>query len=126
MVSSGHVQGQPAAAQARRRACPQDGSLRSIRHYDDNVLLSSVRAANGYRWFPPSAVTQVRQIRRLIAAGFSVAEIRGFPDCIRLIEGAACPETAEVHRRRLASIERQITELEARRARLRRMLAEGT
>jgi len=46
---------------------------------------------------------------------------------MRLIAGAAaCPETAEVHRRRLASIERQITELEARRTRLRRMLAEGT
>lgn len=101
-------------------------SLRSIRHYDDNGLLSSVRAENGYRLFPATAVTQVRQIQRLIAAGFSLAEIRGFPDCMRMIEGAAaCLETTEVQRRRLASLERQIAELEQRRTRLRGMLAEG-
>ncbi|MCL4659397.1 MerR family transcriptional regulator [Burkholderia multivorans] len=98
-------------------------SRRSIRHYDDNGLLASVRAENGYRMFLPVAVTQVRQIQRLIATGFSLAEIRGFPDCMRMIEGAAaCPETSEVQRRRLASIERQIADLEQRRARLRQML----
>ncbi|OXC91700.1 MerR family transcriptional regulator [Achromobacter sp. KAs 3-5] len=98
-------------------------SLRSLRHYDDQGLLVSARADNGYRTFPAAAVTQVRQIQRLIAAGFSLAEIRGFPDCMRLIEGAAaCPETSEVQRRRLASVERQIADLERRRARLREML----
>ncbi|MDY0071627.1 MAG: MerR family transcriptional regulator [Thauera sp.] len=101
-------------------------SLRSIRHYDDNGLLPSVRAENGYRLFPASAITQVRQLQRLIAAGFSLTEIRGFPDCMKMIEGAAvCPETTEVQRKRLASIERQISELEQRRVRLRKMLAEG-
>jgi len=101
-------------------------SLRSIRHYDDNGLLVSTRAANGYRLFPSAAVAQVRQLQRLIAAGFSLAEIRLFPDCMRMVEGAAaCPETTGVQRRRLASIERQIAELEQRRTRLRKMLAEG-
>jgi len=101
-------------------------SQRSIRHYDDHRLLSSVRAENGYRVFPALAVTQVRQIQRLIGAGFSLAEIREFPDCMRMIEGAAaCSETTEVQRRRLASIERQIAELEQRRSRLRQMLEKG-
>ncbi|MCP2515350.1 MerR family transcriptional regulator [Achromobacter mucicolens] len=101
-------------------------SLRSLRHYDDQGLLVSARADNGYRTFPAAAVTQVRQIQRLIAAGFSLAEIRGFPDCMRLIEGAAaCPETSEVQRRRLASVERQIADLERRRARLRQMLEDS-
>ncbi|CAO3933964.1 MerR family transcriptional regulator [Achromobacter mucicolens] len=101
-------------------------SLRSLRHYDDQGLLVSVRADNGYRTFPAAAVTQVRQIQRLIAAGFSLAEIRGFPDCMRLIEGAAaCPQTSEVQRRRLASVERQIADLERRRARLRQMLEDS-
>lgn len=101
-------------------------SLRSIRHYDDHRLLSSVRAENGYRVFPALAVTQVRQIQRLIGAGFSLAEIREFPDCMRMIEGAAaCSETTEVQRQRLASIERQIAELEQRRSRLRQMLEKG-
>lgn len=102
-------------------------SVRSIRHYDEHGLLTSVRASNGYRVFPAAAIGQVRQIRRLISAGFSLAEIRGFPDCMRLIEGAkACPETTEVQRKRLASLERQIADLERRRARLRQMLAEGS
>ena len=101
-------------------------SVRAIRHYDEHGLLASGRAGNGYRTFLPIAVTQVRQIQRLIATGFSLAEIRGFPDCMLLIEGAAaCPETSDVQRKRLASVERQIADLEKRRAKLRGMLAEG-
>lgn len=101
-------------------------SLRSIRHYDEHGLLASVRAENGYRRFPGAAVTQVKQIQRLIAAGFSLAEIRGFPDCMRLIEGAAmCPETTPAQRKRLAEVERQIADLEQRRARLLAMLTEA-
>jgi DNA-binding transcriptional MerR regulator len=101
-------------------------SVRAIRHYDEHGLLASGRASNGYRTFPPIAVTQVRQIQRLIATGFSLAEIRAFPDCMLLIEGAAaCPETSDVQRKRLASVERQIADLEKRRAKLRGMLAEG-
>lgn len=100
-------------------------SVRSIRHYDEQGLLKSQRAANGYRIFHQDAVTQVRQIQRLIATGFGLAEIRSFPSCMRLIEGAAmCPETAPAQRKRLADIERQIAELEHRRARLLDMLAQ--
>jgi MerR family copper efflux transcriptional regulator len=102
-------------------------SVRSIRHYDEHGLLTCIRTSNGYRAFPRAAVTQVRQIRRMIATGFSLAEIRAFPDCMRMIEGArACPETTDAQRKRLASVERQIAELERRRARLRKMLAEGS
>lgn len=114
----------PMAIGALARA--SGASVRSIRHYDEHGLLGSVRAANGYRSFPPAAVGQVRQIQRLIATGFSLAEIRGFPDCMRMIEGAsACAVTSAVQRKRLAAVERQIAELERRRLRLRAMLAEG-
>ena len=45
---------------------------------------------------------------------------------MRMIEGAeACPEASAVQRERLASVDRQIADLERRRARLRQMLAEG-
>ncbi|WP_263263450.1 MerR family transcriptional regulator [Pseudomonas sp. RIT-PI-S] len=101
-------------------------SVRSIRHYDDQGLLASNRTGNGYRAFPESAVSQVRQIQRLIATGFSLSDIRSFPDCMRMIEGAmACPETSAAQKSRLASIEQQISDLERRRARLLEMLAEG-
>jgi MerR family copper efflux transcriptional regulator len=101
-------------------------SVRSIRHYDEHGLLNSSRTGNGYRVFAPEAAGQVRQIQRLIATGFNLVEIRSFPDCMRMIEGAiSCPQTTEVQRKRLISIERQIAELELRRARLLKTLAEG-
>ncbi|ACR31145.1 MerR family transcriptional regulator [Burkholderia glumae] len=101
-------------------------SVRSIRHYDGHGLLASVRADNGYRMFPAQAVTQVAQIQRMIATGFTIEDIRGFPDCMLLLEGArSCEQTSEAQRRRLAAIERQIADLERRRARLIRTLSEG-
>ncbi|EKK3974861.1 MerR family transcriptional regulator [Cronobacter sakazakii] len=94
-------------------------SARSIRHYHNNDLLAAVRACNGYRYFDMQAITQVRQIQRLIATGFSVAEIRRFPDCMLLIGGATfCPETQAIQYQRLKEIEDQISELEQRKARL--------
>lgn len=101
-------------------------SVRSIRHYDQQGLLASTRAENGYRSFPAVAITQVRQIQRLIATGFSLEEIRSFPDCMLLIEGAkACANITEAQRKRLAILERQIEALENQRQRLRAMLIES-
>ncbi|MBJ9682106.1 MULTISPECIES: MerR family transcriptional regulator [Burkholderia] len=101
-------------------------SVRSIRHYDEHGLLASVRASNGYRMFPEKAVTQVKQIQRMIATGFTIDDIRGFPDCMLLIEGArSCDQITDVQRARLEAIERQIADLEKRRARLLKTLHEG-
>ncbi|HEM7849240.1 MerR family transcriptional regulator [Burkholderia multivorans] len=101
-------------------------SVRSIRHYDEHGLLASVRASNCYRMFPEKAVTQVKQIQRMIATGFTIDDIRGFPDCMLLIEGArSCDQITDVQRARLEAIERQIADLEKRRARLLKTLNEG-
>ena len=101
-------------------------SVRSLRHYDARGLLACTRRANGYRAFARLAVVQVRQIQRLLATGFSLVEIRAFPDCMRIIEGAsACPQTTGMQRKRLDLIERQIADLERRRTRLRKMLTDG-
>lgn len=101
-------------------------SVRAIRHYDQHGLLASARAGNGYRAFQAVAITQVRQIQRLIAAGFSLREIRSFPDCMLLIEGAkACADITDARRKRLSMLERQIEALETQRRRLRAMLIES-
>ncbi|AMV48270.1 MerR family transcriptional regulator [Paraburkholderia caribensis] len=101
-------------------------SVRSIRHYDENGLVASVRASNGYRMFPAKALAQVRQIQRMIATGFTIDDIRGFPDCMLLIEGArSCDQITDVQRQRLEAIDRQIADLEKRRARLIKTLSEG-
>lgn len=102
-------------------------SVRSVRHYDQQGLLASTRAQNGYRAFQAVAVTQVKQIQRLIATGFSLEEIRSFPDCMLLIEGAkACANITEAQRKRLAILERKIEALENQRQRLRAMLIESS
>jgi DNA-binding transcriptional MerR regulator len=76
--------------------------------------------------FPDKAITQVTQIQRMIATGFTIEDIRGFPDCMLLIEGArSCDQIGEVQRERLKAIERQIADLEKRRARLIKMLTDG-
>ncbi len=102
-------------------------SVRSIRHYDQHGMLASSRSGNGYRAFQPVSVNQVKQIQRLIAAGFSLEEIRSFPECMLLIEGAlACPETSETQRKRLAILDKQIEMLDKQRSRLRAMLVAST
>lgn len=102
-------------------------SVRSIRHYDQRGMLASSRSGNGYRAFQPVSVNQVKQIQRLIAAGFSLEEIRSFPECMLLIEGAlACPETSETQRKRLAILDKQIEMLDRQRSRLRAMLVAST
>lgn len=53
-------------------------SVRAIRHYDQHGLLASTRAQNGYRAFEAVAVTQVKQIQRLIATGFSLKKFAAF------------------------------------------------
>lgn len=101
-------------------------SVRALRHYDAQGLLACIRAENGYRTFPAVAVTQVKQIQRLIATGFSLDEIRRFPDCMLLIEGAkACADITDAQRKRLAMLERQIEMLEEQRQRLRAMLVDA-
>ncbi|WP_419402967.1 MerR family transcriptional regulator [Stenotrophomonas rhizophila] len=102
-------------------------SVRSIRHYDQHGMLASSRSGNGYRAFQPVSVNQVKQIQRLIAADFSLEEIRSFPECMLLIEGAlACPETSEIQRKRLAILDKQIEMLDRQRSRLRAMLIAST
>lgn len=100
-------------------------SIRAIRHYDEHGLLASSRSTNGYRAFSELAVTQVKQLRRFIDAGFNLDEIKNFPECMLIIDGAlACPETKGAQRARLLAIDKQITELEHRRLQLRSMLEE--
>ncbi|WP_431265333.1 MerR family transcriptional regulator [Roseateles chitinivorans] len=99
-------------------------SVRAIRHYDELGLLASLRAGNGYRKFRAGAAVQVRQIQRFLSSGFTLEEIRRFPGCMLVIEGALpCAQTSPAQRERLALIEAQIADLERRRAQLLQMLS---
>ena len=94
-------------------------SARSIRHYEKAGLLVSSRRGNGYRDFGLDAVTRVRSIVRMIGLGFSLEQIATFAPCMFTREASGvCPEALAAHEQKLADIERQISELEARRERL--------
>jgi MerR family copper efflux transcriptional regulator len=98
-------------------------SVRSLRHYEQVGLLAPGRDENGYRFYQPRSLGQVREIRRLLKLGFSLAEIALFPQCMRDDPGPGlCPVAAEAHRRRLAEIEAQIDSLERQREELVRTL----
>src|SRR5437899_3075414 len=53
-------------------------TTRALRHYEAEGLLDSHRSANGYRDYAATAVLRVRNIRELLAVGFTIADIRAF------------------------------------------------
>ncbi|ADO71405.1 MerR family transcriptional regulator [Stigmatella aurantiaca] len=94
-------------------------SARSIRHYEKSGLLVSRRRSNGYRDFGPEAVPRVQHIVRMIGLGFSLEEIGTFSPCMFTREASGiCPDALATHQAKLADIERRISDLESRRARL--------
>lgn len=56
-------------------------SPRSLRHYEEQGLLTPARDANGYRHYTDADVTVVARIRIMIAAGLGTTLIRQYLDC---------------------------------------------
>jgi DNA-binding transcriptional MerR regulator len=57
-------------------------TARALRHYEQEGLITSQRAGNGYRIYDESVVVRVRNIRHLLAAGLTVDDIRAFLPCL--------------------------------------------
>lgn len=57
-------------------------SARALRHYEQAGLISSERAANGYRVYDERAVVRVRNIRYLLDAGLTLDDVRVFLPCL--------------------------------------------
>lgn len=92
-------------------------SIRLLRYYEEQGLLSPERGANGYRAYRDHDVTVVRQIRSLLAAGLSTTSIAWLLPCVRE-EGeqlVLCTEMAEDLKDERARIDRQIEALMASR-----------
>jgi DNA-binding transcriptional MerR regulator len=56
-------------------------SRRSLRYYEDEGLLISVRAANGYRTYDAAAVATVQKIKALLGAGMTLDLVRQVLPC---------------------------------------------
>lgn len=57
-------------------------TARALRHYEQAGLISSERAANGYREYGGTAVVRVRNIRFLLSAGLVLDDVRVFLPCL--------------------------------------------
>lgn len=103
-------------------------STRALRYYEQQGLLPTRRAANGYREYDEADLRLVAEIRALLAAGFTLEDARPFVDCLRAghAVGSACPDSAAVSRRRLAEIDAEIRTLVRRRAEIIDQLAQAS
>ncbi|MEU6734027.1 MerR family transcriptional regulator [Streptomyces physcomitrii] len=86
-------------------------TARALRHYEQAGLLSSTRAANGYRHYADSAVVRVRNIRYLLTAGLTLEDVRVFLPCLDGDVAAARPSGRglEVARERLAVLDARLS-----------------
>jgi DNA-binding transcriptional MerR regulator len=91
-----------------------------LRYYEAQGLLEASRTASGYRQYGDDAVLRVAQIRNLLAAGLSTADIRYLLPCASgpLPELEDCPEVLDLLNERRSRIEENISDLSRVRANL--------
>ncbi|WP_281887451.1 MerR family transcriptional regulator [Paenibacillus sp. YYML68] len=93
---------------SRRTGC----SVRSIRYYEEQGLLSPIRDTNGYREYSPFAVEQVRTIQFYLSLGLTTAQIASFLHCVLTNKESFCKEVLPVYQQKLAEIDLQIATLQ--------------
>ncbi|MER5739020.1 MerR family transcriptional regulator [Streptomyces sp. NPDC002262] len=100
-------------------------SARSLRHYEQAGLVSSSRAANGYRVYDETAVVRVANIRYLLDAGLTLDDVAAFRSCLDGDLPSVRPSGRglEIARERLAVLDARIAAQTAARDRLASALA---
>ncbi|MFF4955086.1 MerR family transcriptional regulator [Streptomyces chattanoogensis] len=98
---------------------------RALRHYEAAGLIASLRADNGYREYDERAAVRVRNIRYLIDAGLTLADVQCFTSCLDGDIAAArpSPEGLRIARERLGIIDARIAAQTEARDRLASLLA---
>ncbi|GLX67801.1 MerR family transcriptional regulator [Paenibacillus glycanilyticus] len=83
-------------------------SLRSLRYYEEQGLLTPIRLENGYREYSPLAEEQVQTIQLYLQLGLTTDQIAGFLHCVLKNKEAFCKEVLPIYREKLGEIETQI------------------
>ncbi|MEC0203707.1 MerR family transcriptional regulator [Paenibacillus lautus] len=86
-------------------------SIRSLRYYEQQGLLTPVRNENGYREYSNLAEEQVRTIQLYLNLGLSTEQIAGFLHCVLKNKEAFCAEVFPIFRQKIAEIDAQIHQL---------------
>jgi DNA-binding transcriptional MerR regulator len=102
-------------------------STRALRYYESHGLVRPQRSTNGYRVYDAAELQVVQEIRGLLAAGFTLDDIRPFVDCLRAgnTSGNICPDSVLVLRRKLAEVDACIDRLDTVRQELRDQLVQA-
>ncbi|WP_078969673.1 MerR family transcriptional regulator [Streptomyces natalensis] len=98
---------------------------RALRHYEAAGLISSLRADNGYREYDGRAVVRVRNIRYLLDAGLTLADVQCFTSCLDgdMPASRPSPQGLRIARERLEIIDARIAAQTEARNRLAGLLA---
>ncbi|VTR62619.1 MerR family transcriptional regulator [Actinobacillus pleuropneumoniae] len=56
-------------------------SIRSIRHYEKQKLITAIRMENGYREFNESDIERIKTIQNYLTLGLTTLEIKQVLDC---------------------------------------------
>jgi MerR family Zn(II)-responsive transcriptional regulator of zntA len=97
-------------------------STDTLRVYEAKGLLPKARRSpNGYREYAPEACARVRLVRRALALGFTLEELRRIL-ATRDRGGAPCREVRAIGERKLALLDARVAELQEARNRLRDVL----
>ncbi|WP_254924970.1 MerR family transcriptional regulator [Rhodococcoides fascians] len=91
-------------------------SARSLRYYEQQGLLTSVRTPAGQRVYAPETIARVGLIRTLLAAGLTSRSIAVLITCEDT--GVVTPEMVRVVENEYARVEHQMDELGQARTRL--------
>lgn len=85
-------------------------TARALRHYEQAGLITSQRAANGYRVYEARTMVRVRNIRHLLAAGLTLDDVRAFQSCLDgdVVATSPSPQGLRIARERLGVLEARI------------------
>lgn len=93
-------------------------SIRSLRYYERQGLISSRRLPNGYRDYSSFSIDQVNTIRFYLQLGLTTEQIAGFLHCVMTSKEAFCEQILPVYRSKLKEIDDQISLLTSIKANL--------
>ena len=98
-------------------------SVRSLRYYEEQGLLTSGRTGTGQRTYGEDAVARVRLLRQLYNAGLSSTTIATVLPCVDHPSAASTRETIAVMEREHARLGEQVADLVATREQLAYLIA---
>ncbi|MEF2967188.1 MerR family transcriptional regulator [Paenibacillus sp. M1] len=83
-------------------------SIRSLRYYEQQGLISSRRLDNGYRDYYSLTVEQVKTIQFYLQLGLTTEQISGFLNCVMTSKEAFCEQIMPIYRSKLKEIDEQL------------------